>query len=70
MTEQRTITVDGMTCGACEQSVQSALTQLEGVQHVTADHTNRAVDVRFDGIVVGEDAIRDQIRQAGYIVPA
>lgn len=69
MPHQRTIPVDGMTCGGCEQSVQSALTGLDGVHSATADHTLGSVQVRFDD-TIAEDTIRDQIRQAGYAVPA
>lgn len=70
MPQLRTIPVDGMTCDGCEQSVQSALTGLVGVHGATADHTLGSVQVRFDDTIVTEDTIRDQIRQAGYTVPA
>lgn len=69
MPQQRTIPVDGMTCDGCERSIQSALTGLEGVHSATADHSLGTVQVRFDD-TIAEDTIRDQIRQAGYTVPA
>lgn len=70
MAEQRTITVDGMTCSGCERSVQSAVTRLDGVEQVAADHSAGTVEVWFDTTVVDEDTIREEIRQAGYAVPA
>ena len=69
MPQQRTIPVNGMTCDGCEQSVQSALTGLDGVHNATADHTLGSVQVRFDDTIVTKDAIREQIQQAGYTVP-
>ena len=33
-TETRVINIDGMTCGGCVKSVDSALTRLNGVQSV------------------------------------
>lgn len=70
MTEQRTITVEGMTCGGCEQSVQRAVGGLDGVEHVTADHVAGRVEIRFDTDLADEHAIGQRIREAGYTVPA
>lgn len=69
MTEH-TITVEGMTCTGCEQSVQRAVGGLDGVDTVRADHTAGRVTVRFDSGAVSEDAIAARIQEAGYTVPA
>lgn len=34
----QTITVDGMSCGHCEQTVEEALEEVDGVRTATADH--------------------------------
>lgn len=59
----QTITVDGMSCGHCEESVEEALTALEGVTTVTADHETDTV--RVDGDSSVED-LYTAIEDAGY----
>ena len=66
--ERRTISVSGMSCDGCERNVESALTNLEGVSRVEADHEGDAVEVVVeDG--VSEDDIHAAVREAGYEVP-
>jgi copper chaperone len=65
---QQTITVQGMTCGGCEQSIQRAVTTLDGVDEVRADHRAGRVTVRFDADIVGEESIGERIREVGYTV--
>lgn len=43
----RTITVEGMTCGDCEESVEEALQGVSGVIDATADR--EAEQARVDG---------------------
>jgi copper chaperone len=43
-----TITVEGMSCDHCEQSVEEALSDVDGVQSVTADHESASVTVEGD----------------------
>lgn len=64
------LTVKGMTCDGCERRVSSALTRLDGVREAKADHHAERVSVRYDPERVGEDALREQIEQAGYEVSA
>ena len=42
-----TLSVSGMTCGGCEESVETALREVEGVEGVHAD--NEAARVEVDG---------------------
>lgn len=70
MIDEHTITVEGMTCTGCEQSVQRAVGRLDGVETASADHTAGRVTVRFDGDIVSEDDIAARIQEAGYTVPA
>ena len=67
MTE-RTIAVEGMTCGGCEQAVERAVGLLGGVQDVDAGHAAARVTVRFDPEAVAPAAIDEAIRDAGYQV--
>lgn len=68
MVEERTITVQGMTCGGCEQSIQKALSRLDGVEDARASHEDGTVTVRFDSGRVDDDALAGRIRAAGYEV--
>ena len=65
---ERTIGVEGMTCGGCEQAVERAVGSLDGVEDVDADHAAARVTVRFDPDAVAPDAIDETIRDAGYQV--
>lgn len=57
------LTVDGMSCGHCEQTVEDAVRDLPGVAGVSAD--NEANEVVVDGDV-DLDAVTAAIEDAGY----
>ncbi len=65
-TETRVINIDGMTCGGCVKSVDSALTQLDGVQSVDVDLEGNKAAVTYDSSVVAVDAIVEAIEEAGF----
>ena len=67
--ERQTISVTGMSCNGCEQNVETALQNLDGVSRVDADHEAETVDVVLeDG--VSDDDVNAAIEQAGYDVVA
>ena len=41
----QTIAVKGMTCGGCENTVETALQNMSGVETATADRTTETVTV-------------------------
>lgn len=57
------ITVEGMTCGHCEQSVEEALSGIEGVESVSADRDVAAVTVEGNADV---DVLVQAVSDAGY----
>ncbi|WP_312909110.1 heavy-metal-associated domain-containing protein [Natronosalvus caseinilyticus] len=59
----RTITVTGMSCGGCEDTVERALEDVDGVVEASADNESDAVTVEGDANV---DAIVEAIENAGY----
>ena len=59
------IAVDGMTCGNCEQRIEKAVRELDGVRTVSASASLSEVTVSFDGGRTGVVAIRQAIRLAG-----
>lgn len=64
--ETRVINIDGMTCGGCVKSVNSALTQLDGVQSVDVDLEGNKAAVTYDSSAVAVDAIVEAIEDAGF----
>lgn len=66
--ERKTLSVSGMSCGGCEQNVETALQNLDGVSRVDADHESDTVDVVAEGVSDGD--LGAAIEQAGYDVVA
>lgn len=62
--------VDGMTCGGCVKSIQTALNSKDGINEAVADLDSATVKVEFDAAVIQETAIRDAIEAAGFDVAA
>lgn len=59
----RTLTVEGMTCGHCEQTVEEALEDVAGVTDATADRETEQVTVEGDA---DPDAMVATVEDAGY----
>lgn len=68
--EQLEVRVNGMSCGACEQRIQRALAQVDGVVRSAADHRAAKVEVVFDPTRTSACAVQARIEQAGYEVPS
>lgn len=65
---ETTLSVDGMSCGGCEQNVVDALDDLDGVEESSADHEAGIVTVEHDSGVTDEVRISEVIEDAGYDV--
>ena len=63
MCMSETITVEGMTCGHCEQTVEEALEDVTGVTVVTADHEAETVTVEGDA---DKQELVEAVDEAGY----
>lgn len=70
MTEQRKLTVKGMTCVGCEDRITTALDAVPGVEEQSADHEAGTVTSRIDPTVADVQAVRDAIEGLGYRVVA
>jgi copper chaperone len=66
--ERTTIAVTGMSCTGCEQNVETALQNLDGVSRVDADHEADTVNVVLEDDV--SDDVSSAIEEAGYDVEA
>ncbi|MCL1594156.1 MAG: heavy-metal-associated domain-containing protein [Actinomycetia bacterium] len=70
MTEQQVMTVNGMSCDGCGRRITSALSDVAGVNEVSADHEAGTVTLNADSDVVGVDVVRGVIEDLGYeVVP-
>lgn len=63
-----TLTVTGMTCGGCENSVKRALGRLQGVIDVAASHAEQKVVVTLDPASVTPAQVRERIAACGFAV--
>ena len=64
-----TITVEGMSCAGCANSVRAELTHVPGVVEVEVDVTNGTVTIVSDA-PVDSAAIRAAVEEAGYSMAA
>ena len=66
MTQQQ-FYIEGMTCSACERTVENALSRLEGISAVHADRRRGQLKVRYD-VPCTEETIIRAVEKAGYPV--
>ncbi|MGH7693697.1 MAG: heavy metal translocating P-type ATPase [Gemmatimonadaceae bacterium] len=64
--DRLTIPVSGMTCAACQATVQRALTRMPGVVDANVNLMTSSAAVTYDPRVVTPDALVERIRQTGY----
>ncbi|MDT3437665.1 cation transporter [Haloarcula sp. 1CSR25-25] len=62
-----TITVEGMSCGHCEQTVEEALEEVSGVTAVTVDREGEQASVDGEAEVT---ALVEAVEDAGYTAHA
>lgn len=62
-----TITVEGMTCGYCEQTVEEALQDVSGMTDVTVDREKEQASVDGDADAT---ALVEAVEDAGYTAHA
>ena len=61
------IKVEGMVCNGCENRVQNAVKQIEGVERVVADYRLGTVTITLNK-KVDEKLIKDKIEDIGFSV--
>ncbi len=61
------IKVEGMVCNGCENRVQNALKNINGVEEVVANHNDGTVKVTSTN-EVSENDIKEKIRDIGFEV--
>ncbi|MGM0471444.1 MAG: copper ion binding protein [Bacillota bacterium] len=63
--KQLTITVAGMSCGHCKNSVEGALNDLTGVESAGVDLDAKSVTIKFDESKLEENDLKAAIEDAG-----
>ena len=61
------IKVKGMVCNGCENRVQNALKNIEGVEEVKADHNTGIVTIKSKS-EVEKNAMEEKIEDIGFEV--
>jgi len=60
------LTVEGMTCAGCENTVQGALTAIDGIDSAFASHIDKQVRVLVDSTQVSLKEMQEAIIAKGY----
>jgi copper ion binding protein len=61
-----TLAIEGMTCTGCENTVQEAVTKIDGVKSIKASHLDSTAVVSFDASKTSVEAIGAAVTEAGY----
>ncbi|MDP9485795.1 MAG: cation transporter [Actinomycetota bacterium] len=69
MTE-KTLDVEGMSCGHCKAAVEEELNGLVGVEYSNADPQKGTVEVRYDEGRTTDKDLEAAVEEAGYTVRA
>lgn len=61
-----TLKTTGMHCMSCSMLIQMNVSDLEGVENVTADLASGITEVDYDAAVIDTQEIVDEIVRSGY----
>lgn len=64
-----TYSVPGISCGHCVNTIQMEISEMDGVQSVTASAETKVVEITFD-VPANEDAIKSLMAEINYPVAA
>jgi len=63
---EKLLTIEGMTCASCAQSVEKSAGKLNGVDEASVNLATEKLKIRFDEQEVSIEEIYDAVEQAGY----
>ncbi len=64
--QQVKLNVTGMQCDGCETTIEAAVSQMEGVENISASYPSGIVEVIFDTDKVNLKTIQKTIEESGY----
>ncbi|GAE90062.1 copper chaperone CopZ [Acetivibrio straminisolvens] len=62
------LTVEGMSCNHCVNSIKKAVGSLQGVDNVDVDLEAKKVTVEYDSSKLNVETIKNTIEEQGYDV--
>lgn len=65
---ENTLKVEGMHCDNCEASIAKGVTELAGIDSISANHEDSTAYVRFDSNKTSLDQISKAIESRGFVV--
>jgi Cu+-exporting ATPase len=65
--QECSLAIEGMTCTGCENTIQEAVTKVQGIASVKASHLDSTAVVSFDSTQTSISAIGDAVTEAGYV---
>lgn len=63
---EKTLTIEGMTCASCVQSVEKAVRKLDGIVEASVNLATEKLKVSFNEDTVSIKEIQDAVADAGY----
>lgn len=69
MTTNTTLNVPDISCGHCKESIETAVSQMAGVESVTVAIEPRTVSLTYDQGSTDLETIKAAIEGLGYEVP-
>lgn len=68
LTEQKIIKLNGVTCTACENKIEKAISKLDGVLKINVSYASSTADITFNPEEIDISKIYDTIKRTGYDV--
>lgn len=68
LTEQKIIKLNGVTCTACENKIEKAISKLDGVLKINVSYASSTADITFNPKEIDISKIYDTIKRTGYDV--
>ncbi|XP_041263268.1 copper-transporting ATPase 2 [Onychostruthus taczanowskii] len=65
-THTAVIKIDGMTCNSCVQSIEGAISQRQGVQHIAVSLAGSTGTIHYDPAVTSGEELRAAIEDMGF----
>ncbi len=63
-----TISISGMHCATCAQTIEKALSKTEGVVKASVNFASEKANVEFDKDKINDDSLKNVVKKAGYKV--
>jgi copper chaperone CopZ len=62
------VTIEGMTCTGCEETIEAGVTKVDGVRLIEANHTDGNAQIKFVKGLTDTVSVKQVIEASGYKV--